>query len=336
MRGRAWRAVAAPLLAALRPDGVRSPTPSRRASPRRAKATPLSSTWSELAGDPRVRRDRRPVAHRLALAHLRRRPTSRTSCSRATPDHAAASIARSSPRRPPLAVRHAGRISARRSTACARGCRTAAARSRSADVHASACALRRARAAPSFFYASRLARHASPRIVASAAPSPLLERDDDQARTDRGRASRGADSILNERLKTQPVAHICLAVGHLRHTGPRRSSSAPAIDPPSPTACRGQHCRPRRRRSCTGCKRLPNHYITASARTRASMHWFHDVRGFPRTSASPSSATTIERHPRRDARVARRGRLLRTGRVARRRRRASTDGTRRLAARGLS
>jgi polysaccharide deacetylase len=127
----------------------------------------------------------------------------------------------------------------------------------SRDVHAKCVDLVSREGGAAFF--SRAGWRARLTAVVAAAPSPPLESEDDQARAIEDELARGR-SILNDRLKTSSVAHICLPWGIagtrtatlLKRTG-YRSAFANRL--------RGQHA-VHAGDDPYWLKRLPNHYIT--------------------------------------------------------------------------
>jgi hypothetical protein len=127
----------------------------------------------------------------------------------------------------------------------------------SPGVHAKCVSLVASEGGASFFsrpdWRARLSA-----LAASAAPAPF-ETADDQARTIEDELARSR-AILNERLKTNTVAHICLPWGisgsrteaSLKRTGYRTAFA---------NRLRGQHA-VHRGDDPYWLKRLPNHYIT--------------------------------------------------------------------------
>ena len=232
MRGRAWRGGGA-AAEAVRSD-ARSPTRSRRGSPRTATATRRSSpgasssalhasgvidvqshtdSHSRIFASPTVEDfvqpgyEATPLLNRPQLsappcARLRDAGRSR----RAALRHALADV-----RRPPRA-----RV--------ARGPREVR------ELWSRAKAARRSSRAPTGAPGS----HA----IVAAAPTPPFESADDQARAIEDELARSR-SILNDRLKTQSVAHICLPWGISGAQHRDAARSAPAIDRRSPTGCAG-------------------------------------------------------------------------------------------------
>ena len=138
----------------------------------------------------------------------------------------------------------------------------------SREAHANCLSLVAREGGTSFFSRSDW-RERLTAIVASA-PTPAFERDEDQERTIEEELARSR-SILNDRLRTQSVAHICLPWGIsgaltealLKRTG-YRSAFANRL--------RGQHA-VHAGDDPYWLKRLPNHYITRLP-GRGRQYWF--------------------------------------------------------------
>jgi hypothetical protein len=138
----------------------------------------------------------------------------------------------------------------------------------SADVHRECVALVAREGGAAFF--SRPDWRARLQAIVASAPAPAFEREEDQARTIEEELARSR-SILNDRLKTQSVTHICLPWGIsgtrtealLKRTGYRTAFA---------NRLRGQHA-VHAGDDPYWLKRLPNHYITRLP-GRGRRYWF--------------------------------------------------------------
>jgi hypothetical protein len=138
----------------------------------------------------------------------------------------------------------------------------------SADIHRQCVALVAREGGTVFF--SRPDWRARLQAIVASAPAPAFERDEDQARTIEEELARSR-SILNDRLKTQSVAHICLPWGIsgrrtealLKRTGYRTAFA---------NRLRGRHA-VHAGDDPYWLKRLPNHYITRLP-GRGRQYWF--------------------------------------------------------------
>jgi hypothetical protein len=138
----------------------------------------------------------------------------------------------------------------------------------STDVHRECVALAAREGGPLFF--SRPDWRATLQAIVASAPAPAFERDEDQERTIEEELARSR-SILNDRLKTQSVAHICLPWGIsgartealLKRTGYRTAFA---------NRLRGQHA-VHAGDDPYWLKRLPNQYITRLP-GRGRQYWF--------------------------------------------------------------
>ena len=325
MRGRAWRRWRRRCCSST--VCARSPTPSRPASPRTASGGSPFVTWRELSAlhasgaiDVQSHTDshsrifasadvedfvqpgyettpllNRPQLVRAAVARVRDAGRSRHAALR----HAIADVGR-----PPRA-----RVAARSTTRCVE----LVAREGGAGV----------------LHAARLARTAH-RHRRSARRALEFESADDQARAIEEELARSR-SILNERLRTQSVAHICLPWG-ISGDADRGAAQAHRLSirvrqpPPRPTR------RPRRRRSVLA-EAAAEALHHASARTRPPVLVFMTA-AFPDDVDVAIVCHNNRDDPGRDARVARRRRLP-SGPHHRRRRREHRRH-RRLAAHGVA